>query len=174
MRPARAGIQVSNSSTTILDLAVTVLFTHPKVAVDTKLLLGVVGPSIAFLFNPVTSRPRTREPQGKVELDFSGSQTVSAQSGIVAGVGFSSRVHIVQELYLPARWYSPWKLKWTTVFERQLTYTVDLRQLLVLLIRYLISRGTPNGTQRGMMNQDTANTLKRFINGQTTWRLFDW
>ena len=173
--PARAGIQVSSSSRPFLDTGVTILFTRLKVSAYYQLLLGVVGPSIAFLFNPVTVMTQNQGPQGQVVLDFSGTQTINAQSGIVVGVGFSGGVHIVQELYLPARWYSPWKLKWTTVFERQLTYTVDLCQLLVLLIRYLInrSRNAPNGTQRGMMTQDTANTLNRFINGQTTWRLFD-
>ena len=74
---------------------------------------------------------------------------------------------------MPSSWYSPWRFKWTTVLDKQLTYTVDLLQLLVLLIRYLISRGSPSGTQRGIMDKDTADTLKKFINGQTTWRLFD-
>ena len=51
VKPARAGVQVSDSFTRILYQAGTFLFARTKVAVDYKLLLGVAGPSIAFLFD---------------------------------------------------------------------------------------------------------------------------
>jgi hypothetical protein len=173
--PARAGLQVSSSSTPFLDTGVTILFTRLKVSAYYQLLLGVVGPAFAFLFDPVTVTTRNQGDQGQVVLDLSNSQTINAQSGLVVGVAFSGGVHIVLDLYLPSRWYSPWKFKWSTVLDKQITYTIDLCQLLVKLIAYLISRSrnSPNGTQRGFMTQDTANTLGQFINGQTSWRMFD-
>lgn len=173
VKPARAGIQVSDSFTRILYQAGTFLFARTKVAVDYKLLLGVAGPSIAFLFDPVDVTARNQGGQGKVDLDFSSSQEITAQSGVMAGVGFTANIHIVQELYLPSSWYSPWRFKWTSVLDKQLTFNVDLLQLLVWLITYLIGRGSASGTQRGAMQKDTGDTLKKILNGQTTWRLFD-
>jgi len=173
VKPARAGIQVSDSFTRILYHASTFLFARTKVAVDYKLVLGVAGPSIAFLFDPVDVTARNQGGQGKVDLDFSNSQEITAQSGVIFGVGFTANIHLVQELYLPSSWYSPWRFKWTSVLDKQLTFNIDLLQLLVKLITYLIGRGSGNGTQRGAMQADTTATLKKLLNGQTTWRLFD-
>ena len=171
--PARAGIQVSDSFSRILYQAGTFLFARTKVAVDYKLLLGIAGPSIAFLFDPVDVTARNQGGQGKVDLDFSNSQEVTAQSGVIFGVGFTANIHIVQELYLPSSWHSPWRFKWMSVLDKQLTFNVDLLQLLVWLITYLIGRGSNNGTQRGAMQPDTTATLKKLLNGQTIWRMFD-
>ena len=173
VKPARAGVQVSDSFTRILYQAGTFLFARTKVAVDYKLLLGVAGPSIAFLFDPVAVTARNQGGTGKVDLDFSNTQEVTAQSGVMAGVGFTANIHIVQELYLPSSWYSPWRFKWTSVLDKKLTFNIDLLQMLVMLITYLIGRGSGNGTQRGAIQKDTADTLKKLLNGQTTWRLFD-
>ena len=101
VKPARAGVQVSDSFTRILYQAGTFLFARTKVAVDFKLLLGVAGPSIAFLFDPVEVTARNQGGTGKVDLDFTNSQEITAQSGVMAGVGFTANIHIVQELYLP-------------------------------------------------------------------------
>jgi hypothetical protein len=173
--PARAGIQLSNTAKPVLDTAASVLFLRLKFAVYYQLLLGVVGPAIGFLFDPVTVTTQNQggqEGQGQVVLDFSGSQTITAQSGLVVGLAFTGGLHLVQEIYLPSSWYSPWKFKWTAVFEKQLTYTVDLCKLLVLLIKYLIGRSR-NGAQKGDMRQDPNNTLDKFLNGATSWGLMD-
>ena len=82
VKPARAGVQVSDSFTRVLYQAGTFLFARTKVAVDYKLLLGVAGPSIAFLFDPVDVTARNQGGQGKVDLDFSSSQEITAQSGV--------------------------------------------------------------------------------------------
>lgn len=173
LTPARAGIRVSDGYTRLLDNAATFLFARTKIAADYKLVLGVVGPAISFLFDPVAVTARNQGGQGKVDLDFSGAQTIGAQSGLMAGVAFSANFHLVQELYLPSSWYSPWRFKWTTVLDKQLTFNVDLLELLVVLIRYLVTRGSASGSQRGLIQRDGSGTLDKYIDQVSTWQLFD-
>src|SRR4029079_6920279 len=80
VKPARAGVQVSDSFTRILYQSGTFLFARTKVAVDYKLLLGVAGPSIAFLFDPVAITARNQGGTGKVDLDFSNHTEVTPQA----------------------------------------------------------------------------------------------
>jgi hypothetical protein len=155
-----------------MDLAFPILFGRWKVSVYSQLLLGVVGPAIAFLFEPVTVTTQNRGNRGEVVLDFSGIQTSNAQSGFVFGAAYSLGVHIALEFYLPARWYSPWKFKWLSVVEKRFTFTIDLCNLLVKVIRYLIMR-SPNGAQKGDMGAAPGNPLGRVLNGALSFRLFD-
>src|SRR5205085_10690972 len=50
---------------------------------------------------------------------------------------------------------------------------VDLIELLVLLIEYLLNRGAPNGAQRGSIQKDMSSPLDKFLGKVSTWGLFD-
>jgi hypothetical protein len=134
--PARAGVSNTHRAETLFDTAATVVFTRLRVSAFYEILIGLCGPSAAFLFDPVAV---TTSEDGTLTLDFSRAET-EFQAGLFAGFTFGAGAQIAVDLYLPSAWYSPWKFKWTTVFASKAEVEFDFIELFAELIAYLLDQ----------------------------------
>lgn len=160
----RAGIAGSSSSSRILDRSDTILFTRLYVSAYFSYQMGICGPAVAFLFDNVavtTSNPNGTS--GQLQLTFNNGQQIQAGAflGCVVGGGFS----IEQQLYLPSSWYSPWKFSWQTAFKVSAGFEIDFVAVFFQLIAYLLGKLG----DKGILSQDTANTLGKYVGLPSTF-----
>ena len=161
---SRAGISSEGSSDLIFNQAVTIAFSRLLGYAYYEFFMGVVGPSVAFVFDEaqVTISNPANTTQGQIRVQLS-DQTM--QAGLVAGMVFGGGVNITEQLYLPSSWKSPWKFTWHTVFQANLAFEIDFLALFLELIEYLLHTGAADG----LISHDTANTVSPFIKGRESF-----
>jgi len=164
---ARAGISNTSRSNTILDFEFTILFSRTKFHSYYSYLMGALGPAISFELPATVTLTNPPEGGGQVAAALKSNQQIVAGLliGIAAGAGFT----LTQQLYLPEKWYSPWKLTWQTVFQLNKSFEVDILTLLLKLIEKLIGRGVSQGT----ISKATGSKLNNYLGyGQQAAKAF--
>jgi hypothetical protein len=156
---ARAGVSISGHSNALFDTGVTVLFSRLKASAYYGFFIGMVGPAVAFRFQSDVSMTNT-SGGGTVTVDLPQQEMVA---GMKIGMLFAGGLSVKEQLYLPSSWYSPWKFTWRTVFDETKSFEIDLLALFAKLINYLLTQGA----QAGLWEEDTANTLAKFVPGKT-------
>ena len=155
----RAGIQSGQHSDLFFDLSSTVLFSRFKLSAYYEFLMGLCGPSVAFLLEDVdVTTVNTGTGGGQVTLDLSRSRQ-DMEAGLFLGFVFGGGIHVVEQLYLPSSWYSPWKFKWKTVFDAQIGVEIDFVELFSALIAYVLEEGG----QTGLWSEESTNPLGKVI-----------
>jgi hypothetical protein len=163
---ARAGISSEGSSNDLFDSGITVLFSRIKASAYYEIIVGLLGPSVAFTFQDAQvtlSNPASGGGQVAVQIPQQAMKT-----GMQAGMVFGGGLFVAEQLYLPSSWHSPWKFTWQTVFQGTIGFEIDFLALFLELISFLLDQGSEDG----IFSHDTANTLNKFVKGRETFNFY--
>ncbi len=132
---ARAGISNTNVFGTLVDFEITILFSRTKLHASYTFLMGVLGPAIAFNLPADVTFTNPTPNQGQVAATLHNQDVVAGWGiGLGAGAGFS----LLQQFYLPEKWFSPWKLAWKTAVDLNVQFNIDIINVLLFLFLKLI------------------------------------
>jgi hypothetical protein len=154
---ARAGASATERSYRLLDVSATVLITRLKVSCYASAGFGVCGPAIAFLSRNVSVDRTNSDNENKLTLTF--NEGLLMEAGAFMGAYVGGGLTLTLQVYLPKPWYKVWSFGWTDAFAVDLNYTVDLLEILVLLIRYLMSQDH----SKSIFEQDPQNRLEKTL-----------
>lgn len=155
---SRAGISTTARSNPLADGSATVLFLRWKVATYYDFFMGVLGPAVSFKFdNCAVNLLNPASGGGEVNVSLAGSQSMVA--GMAIGFVVGAGLQVTQEIYLPDRWYQPWRLSWHKVFDLTLNVELDFIKLLLQLIQYLLGQSGKDG----LIQKDTSDKLTKYM-----------
>ncbi len=158
---ARAGISNTDKFGTLLDFEITILFSRTKLHASYTFFMGVLGPAVAFNLPANVKFENPTPNQGQVAATLHNQNVVAGFGiGLGAGAGFS----LLQQFYLPEKWFSPWKLAWKTAVDLNVQFNVDIITVLLFLILKLIGAKSyylaqTSGTSREIFQKYLRNSI---------------
>ena len=162
----RAGVSASSRSYTLLDISATILATRIKVSAYASYGFGVCGPAIGFLSEEVEVYRANSSGTGQLTLTF--NEGLMMEAGAFVGASVGAGLTLALQVYMPQPWWKVWTIAWRDAFKVDLGFSMDILQLLVELIQYLLSRSS-----KSLFKKDTQDRLKGVLAKVSTYSLVD-
>ena len=162
----RAGVSASSRSYTLLDISATILATRIKVSAYASYGFGVCGPAIGFLSEDVEVYRANSSGTGQLTLTF--NEGLLMEAGAFVGASVGAGLSLALQVYMPQPWWKVWTFAWRDAFKVDLGFSMDILQLLVELIQYLLSRSS-----KSLFKKDTQDRLKGVLAKVSTYSLVD-
>jgi hypothetical protein len=161
---ARAGISASSRSYKLIEFPLLIICVRLKITVYGGYGFGIVGPAVAFLGKNVNvDRANLPSKQGQLTLTF--TDGLRMQAGAFVGAYVAAGVNASAEIWSPRPWYKFWANTWSNLFKIEKDFKVDLLDLMIKLITYLLQKkGNPATLTEDKQNklQETKLGVKSF------------